>query len=86
MSLLVDNWDPETYLWILQEADVPYLPWEWDALLAKFGRDKSKVKSTTIIGRYIAKMKLKQYKDQRWADNEYLKELHDKKIRETMKA
>ena len=22
----VDNWDPETFLWILQEADVPYVP------------------------------------------------------------
>ena len=26
----VDNWDPNTYLWIIQECDVPYVPEEWN--------------------------------------------------------
>ena len=30
----VDNWDPNTYLWILEELDIPYVPKEWDSLLA----------------------------------------------------
>ena len=25
MTMHVDNWNPDTYLWILQEADVPYI-------------------------------------------------------------
>ena len=26
ITMHVDNWDPETYKWILQEIDVPYIP------------------------------------------------------------
>ena len=72
MTMHVDNWNPDTYLWILQDADVPYIPDEWNKLLATYGRDRSKLTGTTILGRYLAKMKLKQYKDYRWKDNEFL--------------
>ena len=33
----INNWDPDTYLWILQEIDVPYVPDEWNKLLMKYG-------------------------------------------------
>jgi hypothetical protein len=59
ITMHVDNWDPETYLWILQEADVPYIPEEWNKLMAKYAKDKTKVSGMTIIGRYLSKMKLK---------------------------
>jgi hypothetical protein len=26
----VDNYNPDTYLWILQEIDVPYIPDQWN--------------------------------------------------------
>jgi hypothetical protein len=39
----------------------------------------------TIVGRYLSKMKLKQYKDFRWKDNEFLQELNNSKIEQTMK-
>jgi len=55
----VDNWNPDTFLWILQECDVPYVPEEWNKLLLSYGRDKASVTGTTIMGRYISKMKLK---------------------------
>jgi len=84
LTLHVDNWNPDTYLWILQEADVPYIPDEWNKLLALYGKDRSKVTGLTIIGRYIAQMKLNQFKDYRWADNEFLQELHEKKVKEAM--
>ena len=29
----VDNWNPDTYMWIIQEADVPYVPDEWNKLM-----------------------------------------------------
>ena len=84
MTMLVDNWDPNTYLWILQECDVPYVPEEWKKLLAKFGREK--MTSTTIIGRYLSKMKLKQFKDYRWKDNEFLQQLAEAQIKEAMEG
>jgi hypothetical protein len=75
----VDNWEPETYLWILEEADVPYIPAEWNKLMMNWAKDKQKVTGTTIIGRYLSKMKLKQYKDFRWKDNAFLEEMEKTK-------
>ena len=56
ISMHVDNWNPDTFLWILQECDVPYVPDEWNKLMMKYAQDKSKVTGTTIIGRYLGKM------------------------------
>jgi hypothetical protein len=81
----IDNWNPDTYLWILEECDVPYIPQEWVGLLQKYAKDPSKVTGSTILGRYLAKMKLKQYKDYRWNDTEFLQELANQKIEATMK-
>ena len=72
ITMLVDNWNPETYMWILQEIDVPYVPDEWSKLMVKYGRDKSKLTGMSILGRYLSKMKLKQYRDYRWKDSEFL--------------
>lgn len=85
MTMHVDNWDPDTFLWILQEADVPYVQEEWNKLLMTYGKDKRKITGTTILGRYLSKMKLKQWRDYRWKDNDYLQELANHKIEETMK-
>ena len=85
LTMHVDNWNPDTYLWILQEIDVPYVPDEWNKLLAKYAQDRSKLTGVTILGRYLSKMKLKQFKDYRWKDTEYLQSLTNKKIEETMK-
>ena len=85
MTMHVDNWNPDTYMWIIQEADVPYVPDEWNKLMAKYAIDRSKVTGTTIIGRYLGKMALKQYKEYRWKHTEFLQDLANKKIEETMK-
>ena len=85
ISMHIDNWNPDTYLWILEECDVPYIPQEWVGLLQKYAKDPAKVTGSTILGRYLAKMKLKQYKDYRWSDTEFLQELANQKIEATMK-
>lgn len=85
ISMHIDNWNPDTYLWILEECDVPYIPNEWVGLLQKYAKDPAKVTGSTILGRYLAKMKLKQYRDYRWGDTEFLQELANQKIEATMK-
>ena len=74
LTMHVDNWNPETYMWILEEIDVPYIKDEWDALLEKYGKDPKKITGMTIIGRYLSKMKLKQWNKYTWADTEALAE------------
>ena len=86
MTMFVDNWDPDTYLWILQEADVPYIPDEWNKLMESYARDRSKVTGATIVGRYLGKMKLKQWKDFRWKDTEFLQEMAKAKMEQAMKT
>ena len=85
ITMHVNNWEPSTYTWILQEIDVPYIPDEWNKLLASYGKNPEKVSGMTILGRYLSKMKLKQWKEYRWKDTEFLQELADHKLQETMK-
>lgn len=84
LTMHVNNWDPKTYLWILQEVDVPYIPKQWNQLLLDYTRDGRKITGMTILGRYLSKMKLNQYKEYRWKDTEYLQNIANKEIRETM--
>ena len=85
MTMHVDNWNPDTYLWILQEADMPYVPDEWNKLMAKYARDPQNVTGMTILGRYLSKMKLKQFKDYRCKDTEFLQQMANNKLEQTMK-
>lgn len=80
----VDNWDPKTYLWILEEIDVPYIEEEWNTLLERYGKDRTKVTGMTILGRYLSKMKLNQYKMYKWDDTERIKAENDARKRDIM--
>lgn len=84
LTMHVNNFEPDTYLWILKECDVPYIPDEWNKLLATYGKNSSSLSGVTILGRYLSKMKLKQFRDYRWADNEFLQEVADTKMRQAM--
>lgn len=84
LTMHLDNWNPDTFLWILEELDVPWVPDEWNAVMAKYAKDPAKLTGTSILGRYLSRMKLKQYKDFRWADNAFVQELLDNKKRQAM--
>lgn len=84
ITMHVDNWKADTYLWILQEIDVPYVPEEWNKLLAKYGVDRTKLTGMSILGRYLSKMKLNQYNKYRWEHTEHLQDIANKKIEEAM--
>lgn len=85
LTMHVDNWDPNTYTWILEECDLPYIPQVWTQLMQKYAKNPEKVTGATILGRYIGNMRLKQYRDYRWSDNEFIQELERQKIESTMK-
>lgn len=72
ITMHVDNWDPETFLWILQEVDVPYIEDKWNKCLETYGKDPAKITGLTILGRYLSGMKIKQFNELRWADTERL--------------
>ena len=32
LTMHIDNFNPDTFLWILQDMDLPYIPEEWNVL------------------------------------------------------
>lgn len=85
-TMMVDNWKEETFIDILEECDVPFIPQEWNKTLEKYGQDPSECSGATIIGRYLSKMKLSQYNQDRWADSQRIQDELDADIRESMEA
>ena len=80
----VDNWDPKTYLWILEDIDVPYIEEEWTTLLDRYAKDPRKTTGMTILGRYLSKMRMKQFSSYTWADTDRLREEMNAKKAEVM--
>lgn len=75
----VNNFEPDTFLWILEKMDVPYIPSEWNTLRDRaYQQDHKKIGGPAVLGKYLAKMKLKQWINPEtkelytWADSEKL--------------
>ena len=74
----IDNFDPHTFEWILEKMDVPYIPVEWNVLRDKaFAKDPYKMNGMSVIGKYLAKMKLKQWKEYGYKDTEKIQKKMD---------
>lgn len=73
-TMFIDNFNPDTFLPILEECDVPYVPEVWDKILVKYQDKPDKLTGMTILGRYLSQMKLSQWKNARWCDNDRIKE------------
>jgi hypothetical protein len=72
-TMHIDNFDPDTFLWALEKLDVPYVPAEWNVLRDRaYAKDPAKVNGMSVLGKYLSKMKLKQWKEYGWADSEKL--------------
>ena len=80
----VDNWNPDTYTWILKEIDVPYMEEEWTTLLNRYATDPKKTTGMTILGRYLSKMRMKQFSQYSWDDTDRLREELNAKKAEVM--
>ncbi len=71
LTMHINNFEPSTFEWILEKMDVPYVPSEWNILRDRaFAKDPYKMNGMSVIGKYLAKMKLKQWKDKTYADSE----------------
>ena len=73
LTMHIDNFDESTYLWLLEKMDVPYVPAEWNSLRDKaYAKDAEKMNGMSVFGKYLSKMKLKQWKEYSWADSKKL--------------
>lgn len=79
LTMHIDNWDPSTYLWLLEKMDVPYVPVEWDVLRDRAFAKNPNLNGMSVFGKYLSKMKLKQWKNYGWADSDRLQALKEEK-------
>lgn len=80
LTMHIDNFNPETYLWILEKMDMPYVPEEWNVLRDRAYAKNKNLNGMSVFGKYLSKMKLKQWKDYGWADGEKIKQLKEEKV------
>ena len=74
LTMHINNFEPDTYLWLLEKFDVPYIEAEWNVLRDRaYAKDPYKMNGMSVFGKYLSKMKLKQWKNYTWADTERLK-------------
>ena len=75
LTMHIDNFEPDTFLWLLEKMDVPYIPEEWNVLRDRaYAKGPHKMNGMSVFGKYLSKMKLKQWKAYGWADGERLRE------------
>lgn len=83
LTMHINNYEPETFLWILKDMDLPYIPEEWNVLRDRAfenARQKGKVlDGMSVFGKYLSKMKLKQWKSYGWEDSEKLQAINAEK-------
>ena len=84
LTMHIDNFNPETYLWLLEKMDVPYIPEEWNILRDRAFAKNPLLNGMSVFGKYLSKMKLKQFKEYGWADTEKLNAERELKNRENL--
>ena len=82
LTMHIDNFDERTFLWILEKMDVPYVAEEWNVLRDRAYAKNPNLNGMSVFGKYLSKMKLKQWKDYGWADSEKIRQLRDEKTEE----
>lgn len=82
LTMHIDNFNPETYLWLLQDMDVPYVEAEWKVLRDRAFAKNPNLNGMSVFGKYLSKMKLKQWNSYGWADTERLKMLNEEKSKQ----
>lgn len=72
-TMHINNFEPDTFMWILEKYDVPYIESEWNILRDRaYQKDPHKMNGMSVVGKYMSKMKLKQWKMFTFADSEML--------------
>lgn len=63
MTMHIDNFKEDTYLWLLEEMDVPYIPGIWNGIRNKAIDSGKALNGMSVFGKYLSQTKLKQWKD-----------------------
>lgn len=71
----VDNKKPDTFLWVLEEFDMPFIEEIWVGICKKlYVRDPVRFSNKSVLGSYIRTMAMSQYQGLHYADSQRLNE------------
>ena len=71
LTLHLDPYEPDTFLWIMEKLDIPYIPTEWAKIIERdLAKKPESFNGTAVFGKYLSKMKLKQWNWAGWDDTE----------------
>ena len=86
LTMHIDNRKPDTFLWILEKFDVPYIEDIWVRQSnTAYMKDPAKFGPMSVIGTYMRTMNMAQYRDYSYADSDKLN-FENLKNREEAKA
>lgn len=87
LTMHVDNFNPDTFTWILEKLDLPYIPEEWNVLRDRaYAKDPFSMDGMSVFGKYVSKMKLKQWRPYGWKDSEILQERNEQRTKKEIEA
>ena len=73
-TMHINNYEPDTFMWLLEKYDVPYIEAEWNVLRDRaYQKNPYKMNGMSVFGKYLSKMKLSQFKTYKFADTARLK-------------
>ena len=71
LTQYIDNRNPETFMWILEMFDVPYIEKKWTQLTnERYKKNPGKFGPKSVIGLYLRAMNMLQYRDLTFADSD----------------
>lgn len=74
LTQYIDNRNPETFLWILEKFDVPYLERVWvEKTNTIYQKNPAKFGPRSVLGMYLRIMNMTQYKNLTFKDSDHLK-------------
>ena len=86
LTMHIDNRQPDTFLWILEKFDVPYIEDIWvKQSNTAYMKNPAKFGPMSVIGTYMRTMNMAQYSDYCYADSDKLN-FENLKSREEAKA
>ena len=72
LTMYIDNRKPETFLWILEMFDVPFIENEWVRRTNEIYKKKGTLTPKSVIGTYLRTMNMAQYRDYHFSDSDKL--------------
>lgn len=82
----IDNRNPDTFMWILEKFDVPYIQTSWIELTNKvYRKNPGKFGPSSVLGLYLRSMNMLQYRDYTFADTARLNKTPAEKEEESLR-